>query len=310
MRKFCCAAALWVFGYLPYAHGAANDSASRTRTAPEATTSESTDSARHSLWSIQGRTNTVYLLGSIHFLSPREDFPPAIDTAYRDAEALVMEIDMDDLDPLEAQQLTIQLGMLPQGKSLEQLIGAERYRHVVAKADALGLEESMLKRMRPWLAALTLVQLHLTSMGLEASAGVEHQLLALAKSDGKPITGLETLEQQLTLLAGLPDQAQADFLLYSIQDAERARQQVDALLSAWRKGDTQALEAFLVDELERHPALYRPLTVDRNHRWVPDLEALLDDEADYLVVVGTLHLVGKESVIELLEKRGHKVRQH
>jgi hypothetical protein len=36
---------------------------------------------------------------------------------------------------------------------------------------------------------------------------------------------------------------------------------------------------------------------------------LLDDRDDYLVVVGALHLVGRDSVVELLRKRGYEVVQ-
>ena len=36
---------------------------------------------------------------------------------------------------------------------------------------------------------------------------------------------------------------------------------------------------------------------------------LLDDDDDYLVVVGALHLVGRNSVIDLLEQRGYDVVQ-
>ena len=64
----------------------------------------------HILWSLQGKTNKVYLLGSVHLLKESETLPAAIDSAYADAEALVMEIDMDDLDPAEMQQAALELG--------------------------------------------------------------------------------------------------------------------------------------------------------------------------------------------------------
>ena len=64
----------------------------------------------------------------------------------------------------------------------------------------------------------------------------------------------------------------------------------------------------LQEGFDEYPDLYRPLTVDRNRQWLPHIEQLLDDSEDYLVVVGALHLVGQESVIDLLERKGHKVR--
>jgi uncharacterized protein YbaP (TraB family) len=266
-------------------------------------------SAHHTLWSIKGKTNTVYLLGSVHFLNPSEQLPAAIDDAYKDAEQLVMEIDMDDLDPLAMQQTTLELGMLPEGKTLESELGAETYRKVAAHAGEMGLDLAVLNRFRPWLAAMTLVQLQLMKLGLDANSGVEQRLTARAASDGKEIRGLETLQQQLGMLANLSPAQQREFLLYSVEDAERAAKEIDALIAAWRAGDTKKLAGLLQEGFDQYPEIYRPLTVDRNRKWIPNIEGLLREHDDYLVVVGALHLVGKDSVIQLLEAKGYAVTQ-
>ncbi|MGH8177585.1 MAG: TraB/GumN family protein [Steroidobacter sp.] len=271
---------------------------------------ESPAPARQPLWSLEGKTNTVYLLGSVHFLSPSEKLPAAADAAYLDAEKLIMEIDMDDLDPIEMQQATLELGLLPPDESLEKHLGADTYAKVAAKARELGVDPALLNRFRPWFAAMTLVQMHLVKMGLDPNSGVEKRLTARAGADRKSIEGLETLREQLGLLASLPDAQQREFLLYSVEDTERAVREVDALLAAWRRGDSQVLADLLSEGFEEYPDLYRPLTVERNRKWLPVIEGLLDDEYDYLVVVGTLHLVGENSVVELLQKQGHEVRQH
>lgn len=278
---------------------------------PVISTAATTDTAQHhALWSLKGKSNTVYLLGSVHFLSASEQLPAVVDAAYTDAESLLMEIDMDDLDPLEMQQVTLELGLLPPDQTLEQELGAPTYAKVAARAREIGVEPELLNRFRPWFAAMTLVQLHLVKMGLDPSAGVEYRLTARATKDGKPIRGLETLKQQLGMLAGLPERQQREFLLYSVEDTERATREIDALLKAWRNGDSAALARLMAEGFEEYPDLYRPLTTDRNRQWIPAIEDLLDDSDDYLVVVGTLHLVGKDSVIDLLERKGHKVQQH
>ncbi len=262
------------------------------------------------VWSLKGKQNTIYLLGSVHFLSPAEKLPAAMEAAYADAEALYMEIDMDDLDPLAAQKAALELGMLPPGQTLAGELGAETYALVAEKARELGVEPIMLDRFRPWFAAMTLVQLHLMKMGLDPNSGVEQRLTTRATRDGKPIQGLETLEEQLGTLAGLPAPQQKQFLVYSVEDSERATREIDTMLKAWRTGDVAALDKLLAEGMEKYPDVYRPLTVDRNKKWIASIEQLLDDEDDYLIVVGTLHLVGKDSVIELLEKKGHRITQH
>jgi uncharacterized protein YbaP (TraB family) len=268
------------------------------------------DQPRHSLWSLKGKTNTVYLLGSVHFLSESEQLPAALDKAYRDSDVLLMEIDMDDLDPAETQQITLELGMLPDGQTLEQQLGKPTYARLVTRAQEVGIDATLLNRFKPWFAAMTLVQLQLMKMGLAPTSGIEQRFTTRALADKKPIHGLETLREQLSMLAGLPDRQQREFLLYSIDDADRIAEEIDELLSAWRSGDSKALAALLAEGFEKYPDLYRPLTTERNRRWIGQVEALLDDREDYLVVVGTLHLVGKDSLIELLEGKGHKIVQH
>jgi uncharacterized protein YbaP (TraB family) len=50
--------------------------------------------------------------------------------------------------------------------------------------------------------------------------------------------------------------------------------------------------------------------VRRNQRWAGQIEALLDDDRDYLVVVGALHLVGPDGLPNLLRDRGLTVTRH
>jgi uncharacterized protein len=267
-------------------------------------------SARHALWSLKGKSNTVYLLGSVHFLKPSDELPEAINVAYRDAERLIMEIDMDDLDPGAAQQVTMELGLLPEDKTLESELGPDAYAQVAKQARVIGVDPALLNRFRPWLAAMTLVQLQLMKQGLDPQSGVEQRLTTRAVADQKEITGLETMQQQLGMLAGLSSAQQREFLMYSVEDAERAAEEIDELIGAWRTGDVEVLSRLLAEGFDKYPDLYRPLTVDRNRQWLARIEELLKSRDDYMVVVGTLHLVGKDSVIELLENKGHRIVQH
>jgi uncharacterized protein YbaP (TraB family) len=268
------------------------------------------DSQHHSLWSLKGKTNTVYLLGSVHFLNASERLPAVVDEAYENSDALLMEIDMDDLDPVETQRITLELGLLPAGQSLEQQLGKPTYSRLTSRAEEVGVDPLLLNRFKPWFAAMTLVQLQLVKLGLDPSSGIEQRFTARAVADKKPIRGLETLREQLGMLAGLPDRQQREFLLYSIEDTDRISQEIEELLSAWRRGDSKALANLLAEGFDQYPDLYRPLTTDRNRRWLSQVEALLEDRENYLVIVGTLHLVGKDSLIDLLENKGHKVTQH
>ena len=265
------------------------------------------------LWTLQGRQNTVYLLGSVHVLRPGDAaLPRAALEAYADAEQLVMEIDLDDAavgDPLAIAQQMQSSAALPAGQSLQSVLGSD-YAEVARRASEAGLELAMFDRFQPWFVATLLLQLELAKRGFDPALGIEQQLAGRAVADRKPIVGLETPAQQFAVLSGLSLADQKRFLLMTLDESAQADAELEQLLAAWRKGDITALAALLSDEFERFPQLYRPLTEDRNRAWVGQLGDLLDDRDDYLVVVGALHLVGRNSVVDLLRQRGYTVTQH
>ena len=51
------------------------------------------------------------------------------------------------------------------------------------------------------------------------------------------------------------------------------------------------------------------MLIRRNRNWIRPIEALVDKEANYLVVVGAMHLVGDNSVVAMLEDNGWTVTQ-
>lgn len=258
------------------------------------------------VWSIhRPGGGTVYLAGSVHVLdTARSRLPPAFDSAWRDAERVVMELDMDDLDPAAAASFLAAHATIGDGENLRTLLGAERFARVDAQARALGLSLDSVAQLEPWAVALALTQLQLVKLGLDPAQGVEQQLTERARAEGKPIAGLETIDEQLGVLDGLSYMDQARFLELTAGESDSMATELDGILTAWRRADTAALERLLLVEYERLPTLYGPLVTDRNRRWLPQIEALLARPDDTLVVVGTLHLVGPDGLLALLKDRG------
>ncbi|MFO1511113.1 MAG: TraB/GumN family protein [Steroidobacteraceae bacterium] len=258
------------------------------------------------VWSIhRPGGGTVYLAGSVHVLdTARSRLPPAFDSAWRDAERVVMELDMDDLDPAAAASFLAAHATIGDGENLRTLLGAERFARVDTQARALGLSLDSVAQLEPWAVALALTQLQLVKLGLDPAQGVEQQLTERARAEGKPIAGLETIDEQLGVLDGLSYMDQARFLELTAGESDSMATELDGILTAWRRADTAALERLLLVEYERLPTLYGPLVTDRNRRWLPQIEALLARPDDTLVVVGTLHLVGPDGLLALLKDRG------
>lgn len=262
------------------------------------------------LWELEGAHNHVAILGSIHFLrADAQPLPASIMAAYERADILMMEIRLDDIDPQATQAMVQRLAIDPQGRKLAQLLGPADHARATTMAKAIDLDLGLLDDFEPWFAAITITQLQLTKLGYDAASGVERQLVRAAQRDGKEIRGLETVQQQLRALDALSPSAQRAFLLETLEEAATLPGQVERIISAWQQGDTSTLDSEFLDQLRTQPELYQRIVVDRNRDWARKLELLLNDRRDYLVVVGTLHLVGEDSLIRLLERAGHKPRQ-
>ena len=264
------------------------------------------------LWTLEGKHNTVYLLGSIHVLRPDDNsLTPAAESAYLDAERLLMEIDLDAPglgDATGLVQAMQSAAMLPAGQTLRSVLGAD-YEEMAADARREGVDLALFDPFAPWFVATLLIQKSLMELGFDPELGVEQRLARRAVEDDKSIDGLETPAEQFAIFARLTAAQQREFLRSTLEDLEDAEEDADELLDAWRRGDEAELARLLIEAQAQSPELYGPLTVDRNRAWVDDLEALLDDRDDYLVVVGALHLVGPDSVVDLLRTRGHRVER-
>lgn len=267
---------------------------------------------RSLLWALEGEHNTVYLLGSIHVLRPADGgLTPAAESAYLDAERLLMEIDLDAPglgDALSLAQAMQSAALLPEGQSLRGVLGAD-YERMAADARRHGVDLAPFDRFAPWFVATLLIQQSLQESGFDPRLGIDQQLAGRASEDRKPIDGLEAPAEQFAIFARLTPAQQRAFLSATLAELDDAADDADALLDAWRRGDEAELARLLVEAQAQSPELYGPLTADRNRAWVDDLEALLDDREDYLVVVGALHLVGPQNVVELLRARGHRVER-
>jgi uncharacterized protein len=275
--------------------------------------------ASPAIWKIDGPNGHVYLFGSIHIL-PKDYVwrTPELEAALTAAQQLVFEINIDDAqNPIIMTGLIAKLGILPQGQSLHKMMAPERRAQFDEVAKSLGLDPARMDRFRPWFAALTLSAIGIVKRnmkpgetmkpGMQATPGVDAQLWAWAKTAGKERAALETAEDQLHVFADLTDDEQVSYLVVTLDEVTKAPKEIDDLTSAWRRGDTEALDKHLNSDMDRFPALREALMHGRHVKWLPQIEAMLNDGRTHLVVVGAAHMVGKGSVIAMLRAKGIKI---
>lgn len=262
------------------------------------------------LYRLDDADSTVWLLGSVHALRD-SDYPldERIEAAYRDAERVVLEVSPGELDPGHLARVALPLARYANGSHLADVMTETEYARVRRHFGSFGVKLAQFREFEPWFVALQAFALNLAKSGYAGSEGVDRHFADRAIADGKATAGFETAAEQFSAFDGLPLETQKAFLLDSVDDNDAFQRHLDEIVAAWRRGDAAALAAVLEREFEGEPALRKALLVDRNRRWVPQIEKLLASGDDGLVVVGALHLVGSGGLVDLLEERGYDVRR-
>lgn len=272
------------------------------------------------LWKVSDADNAIYLLGSFHVLKA-DDYPLSkdIDAAFDDAEALAFEIAPEEMTSPQLGMAMAKAALRTDGKRLGDTLPPETAKQfdawVAANGDALmktGLPGPALQMFEPWFAGMIVSLTEMGKFGLDPANGLDMRMIQRAAGASKPATGLELGSDQIALFDGMDPDQQVQFLQESLGDAEGARQEIEKLHADWRRGDAKALwNGMAADMRAKYPALYQRINVARNDAWVPKLQRMLDDAhgKDTLVVVGSLHLLGSDGVVEKLRAKGYKVER-
>ncbi|MDE2758116.1 MAG: TraB/GumN family protein [Acidobacteriota bacterium] len=268
-----------------------------------------TETSRGCLWEVSSEKGTLFLLGTVHLLKPGTHVvSPAAKAAFEQAQTILLELDLDEAESPASRQLFARKALL-QGETLKDKVSSETLALAVEKTEALGLPFDRLSNLKPWSLSLSLTLFKLQALGFDPRHGVDRYYFDQGKQAGKEIGALETMEFQLDLFDGMSDRLQEEFLRQTLADLDLLEEETEQLVQAWSQGEVKVLEELMEKSFEDYPGLYQRLVVERNKNWVLRIEPLLNRPGTTLVVVGALHLVGTESVVELLKKQGYTVRQ-
>lgn len=265
--------------------------------------------AHPALWTVHKSKGTVYLFGSIHILPPQIDWhTPEIDAAIAKADSFVFEVSMDAAALKDVQTFVRERGMLPPGQNLRDMLSPEAKRNYDARIARLSVPPERIGRMRPWLAGLTIGVLDVSRQNYSAQSGVDLQLQASARKNGKPIIGLETPEQQLELLA--PDDPKTELQTFEagLAGADKpSASQVGPLIDAWIHGNAARIGTIMNRAFDKFPRARVTLVDNRNRAWAARIAELLEEPKTYFVTVGAAHLAGSTGVPNLLRRKGYSV---
>lgn len=257
------------------------------------------------LWVVKDADTTIYLFGTIHVLKPGLSwFDEAVKAAFDHADEVKLEI--VDPDPAAMAGLVQTKGMTATGPTLTDKLPAKERPLLARYMGTIGLPRAAYDRMQPWLAASYLQVQSLQKVGYDPSNGPEQIITAAAKAANKPLTGLETVEQQIGFFAGLTDKAQVAMLDDTLDEMPKLQREMARMVDEWSAGKTDLIAKELNEGVTKTPETMKVLLIDRNRRWADWIKARLATPGTVFIAVGAGHLAGPTSVQAELAKRGVK----
>ena len=204
------------------------------------------------LWKIRSKTNTVYLLGSVH-LFKKEMYPlnGKIEEAFDRSDLVAVEANLNAPDgKMGLQKLLEKAIYLDEGDSLEKHVSEETYELIRKKTEELGLPLELMSRQKPWFLGLMFSSVGFLRLGFDPHYGIDQYFLTKAAGK-KTILELESLDYQMNLLSNFNDRDQELFLLMALRDLDTLGQDVDKFLQAWVSGDAMGLEKMMTPKYDR-----------------------------------------------------------
>ena len=262
------------------------------------------------LWKVSDADNSVYLLGSFHLLKP-DDYPLSqeVDAAFVDAESLLFEVSPEALvAPDVASKFAVASGYAD-GRTLQQVLPADTNAALDKLAASAGGAAAM-QAQEPWFITMAISIGIAQQLGFKPELGLDQYLMQRAAAAKKPAAGLETVDVQLAALDSTPMEEQVASLKEFVEDPQKSVADMQELHRQWRAGDVDGLNRTMREEMiAKTPQTYRLIDVARNEAWLPKIDARLTAPGsdDTLVVVGALHLLGPDGLVEKLRAKGYKV---
>lgn len=256
------------------------------------------------IWVVKDPDTTIYLFGTFHALDGKSAwFNDEVKTAFDQAKEIVLELPPED-DKSKLQPIIMKYALDPSGKPfIDRLSPAAKAKYVKALAD-IGAPANALDKFKPFFATLTLVMAGAQKQGFTAESGAEAIITKAAKDSGKPISGLETIDFQMGIFAGMSDPEQIKMLEETLDQLDNLGPMFAEMNKHWTTGDANGF-AKLMNEMDaQSPAAYKALLTDRNATWAGWVQKRLEQPGVVFVGVGAGHLGGKDSVQAFLAKRG------
>ena len=264
--------------------------------------------AESSVWVVSSSKANVYLAGSFHILRASDyPLPAEFFTAYKNSRKIIFEAPPDETGSPEHMGDFLGEAVYIDGTTLKEHISPAAYAKVEKFCKERNYPLDQYQLLKPALFVMMLTVMEMDRIGADPKKGIDYFFKEKALQDGKSTGSFETVNQQLSLLLSMDSSMGSDQIIESIDELKQIEVALGEYLAAWRKGDESKMEELYIKDFKLYPKLYQSLLVDRNNKWLKDIEGYLKGSGNTMVVVGTAHLVGPDGLVSLLRKHGYKV---
>ena len=262
------------------------------------------------VWKVVKGKHHLYIGGTIHVLSKSDyPLPAAFETAYNQSAMLVFETDTRKLQTPEFQATLMRKVVYSDGRNLKMVLNDTTFQKLENHLVSRGIPINNFMKFKPGMVALTLTIIELQRLGLMGT-GVDEFFSLRAINDRKTVSQLETVQEQLELISSLGDGQENEIINHTLQETQQLPALMQTMKAAWRKADTVTLENIILTPFKKDfPKVYNRVVVKRNDAWLPKIESLLQTDEVEFILVGALHLIGKEGVLAKLKNRGYTIQE-
>lgn len=249
-----------------------------------------------------------HLFGTFH-VGDGSALDPAIASALEQADAVALELSPDETTPARAASALISRGRLETGQTLADLLPEETFRALEDRFAGQEVEWLGLQHMKPWVTLFQLIASVFADSGMTGEGGAES--LLQSQADGRPVLGLETIEEQIAIFDSLSLESQIRAIEDLLVEGDTSGDMVSELVRAWRTGDDETLArlSFAGSEDPDMRRFYDALYFDRNELLSERIDALMREGGNTFVGVGAAHMLGERGIPSLLSKRGFVLRR-
>lgn len=242
-----------------------------------------------------------YVFGTIHVADEKVlDLPVKVMDALQRSKIFVMEA----LPDVEQTISLYSMMFFSDGRKLDGMLSKTIFDRAVEILDVYQMPKQAVTLMKPWAAFLTMN--YPPNMGTV----LDLELLKLARENGAELHGLETMEEQTSILNNLDLNFQLRLLIDTVCHYDLVKQDFEKMKAFYLERDLKGLfkysNRYVIAEDEVYEILFQKLLTERNYLMVRRMQDMLERGSAF-IAIGALHLPGKDGVLHLLKQKNYSI---